>query len=101
MSNKPERPAVIQIDMTPDGQFSQPFGGGGEAAPVANRLLRLAIIAGVLTTAAALVALTLWVALALIPVILGVGVISYLAIRLQMWRRGGSGGFPPRGNPWR
>jgi hypothetical protein len=96
MSNKQERPAVIQIDMTPDGQFTQGFGGSGEAAPVASKLFRLAVIAGVLTMVAALVALTLWVALALIPVIIGVGVVSYLAIRFQMWRRGGSGGFPPR-----
>jgi hypothetical protein len=92
---------MIQIDMTSDGRFTQSLGGAGEAAPVASKLLRFAVIAGVLTTVAALVALTLWVALALIPVIIGVGVVSYLAIRFQMWRRGGSGGFPPRGNPWR
>ncbi len=99
MSNNPEKP-MIQIDMTPDGRFATPFPDGLEPAPVASRLLRLAIIAGVLTAVAALVALTLWVALALIPVLLGIGLVSYLFIRVQMWRRGLSGSFPAR-HPWR
>jgi hypothetical protein len=92
MSNKSERPVLIQIDMTRDGRFTGPA-----AAPIASRVLRLAIIAGVLTAVAALVALTFWVALALIPVIVGVAVLAYLAIRFQMWRLGRSGGFPPGG----
>jgi len=97
MSNNTEKPSVVQIDMTPDGRFAP--SAGSDAAPWAFRLLRFAIVAGVLTIVAALLALTLWVALALIPIILAIGVISYIAVRIQMWRRGVSGSFPVR-NPW-
>jgi len=84
MINEPKRPITLQIDMTTDGQFTGP-----QAAPIASRLLRTAIIIGVLSVAAALVALTLWVALALIPIALAIGLMAYLAIRFQIWRRGG------------
>jgi hypothetical protein len=96
MINEPRRPVAIEIDMTPDGRFADT--PGVNPAPVASRLFRAAVVIGVLSLVAALVALTLWVALALIPIAIGVGVVAYLAMRFQVWRRGNLG---RGGNPWR
>jgi hypothetical protein len=86
MDNHMKRPVVTEIDMTVDGQFLPP--PGGAAAPLASRLLRAAVVLGVLATLVAVVALTLWVALALIPIAIGIGLVAYLALRFQLWRSG-------------
>ncbi len=103
MDNTHKRPVVTEIDMTVDGGFAQPQRGA--AAPVASRLLRSAILLGVMATVVALVALTLWVALAMIPIAIGLGVVGYAVLRFQMWRRGRSGRGPVAGpfggKPWR
>lgn len=104
MINEPKRAVVLEIDMTPDGQFAGPQAGMSDGpVPVTSRILRAAIVIGVLSIIAVLVALTLWVALALIPIAIGMGLVAYLALRFQLWRRGGPAKFRSgRGsNLWR
>lgn len=73
------------IDMTADGAFRTP-----PPTPLANRILRWAIVIGVLAAGLAVAALMLWFALILIPIALGAGLIAYAAFRYRMWKAGAS-----------
>jgi hypothetical protein len=78
--------------MLPDGTFrpTQP--------PIAVRVFRWAAIIALLAGGLALAALALWFALILIPVVIGAGLIAWLAYRYQIWRAGRG---PGNRNVWR
>ena len=69
------------IDMTPDGQFRGP-----PPTPWASRILRYAIVVGVLAAGLAMAAFALWFALMLIPIVIGAVVVAYAAFRWRLWR---------------
>lgn len=73
------------LDMTLEGDFVAPP-GARPAAPVAERVMAVAVLVAVLAGALALAALLLYLALALIPVVVGAGLIAYGAFRWQLWR---------------
>ena len=69
------------IDMTPDGQFRTP-----PPTPWASRILRYAIVVGVLAAGLAMAAFALWFALTLIPIVIGAVVVAYAAFRWRLWK---------------
>jgi hypothetical protein len=76
------------IDMTLEGEFvSRP---PPPAPPIGTRIMVWAIVAIVLSAAVLIVALTLWFVAMILPVVLAVGLIGWLALRYQLWRTGGS-----------
>ena len=79
-----------QLDMTPDGRFVEP-----PAEPLADKILRYAVIVAVVAALAAAAALALWLALVLIPVALAGAAIAYAAFRWRLWQAGWSGGRHP------
>ncbi len=87
--NRPH-PMVIQIDMTPNGEFRSPQPSGGPPPGRFSRtVFRIAVLVAVLAGASALAALTLWLALTLIPIAIGAAVIAYVMIRFRLWQRRG------------
>lgn len=74
------------LDLLPDGSFRP------RQPPLAVRVFRWALIVAVIAGTLALAALALWFALILIPVVIGAGVIAWLAFRFQVWRAGGPDG---------
>lgn len=78
---------VTQIDMTPDGRFRVP-----PPTPVSTRILRLALVVAGLAAMGALAALAFWLALTLIPIAIGAGLIAYAIYRFKRWQAGGSFG---------
>ncbi len=77
----------LQIDMSPDGSFREPV-----KPPLSARILFWAILVATIAGSIVVAALALWVALALIPLVLGAAIVAYLAFRFQLWRYGGSAG---------
>jgi len=75
-----------ELDMLPDGSVRS------RQPPLAARVFRWALIIAVIAGTLALAALALWFALLLIPVVIGAGVIAWLAFRYQLWRAGRPGG---------
>jgi hypothetical protein len=73
----------LEIDMRPDGGFSEPA-----KPPLAARIFFWAILVATITGAVVIAALALWVALALIPLAIGAAIVAYLAFRFQLWRSG-------------
>lgn len=71
--------------MRPDGSFREPA-----KPPLAARIFFWAILVATIAGGIVVAALALWVALALIPLVLGAAVVAYLAFRFQLWRSGGS-----------
>lgn len=78
----------VQLDMTPQGEFLSP--PRGPAAPLTSRLLRVAILVAVLAGAMSLAALAFWLAISLIPVMIGAAAVAYGLYRYRLWqmRRG-------------
>jgi hypothetical protein len=74
----------IILDMTPDGQFRQP--PGRAATPFSAKVLRVAILVGVLTGALALAALAIASLFILIPIAAGAGVVAWATYRWRRWR---------------
>jgi hypothetical protein len=70
-----------ELDMTPDGRFRAPPG-----TPLATRIARTALVIAILSGIAAALILTLWFALALIPVALAAALVAWAAFRFQLWR---------------
>jgi hypothetical protein len=89
-----------ELDMLPDGSFRDP-----PKPPVAARVLVWATLFAVVAGAFAVAAFALWVALIILPVALGAGVVAWLAFRFQLWRAGLTRSRYPvgRGSPnlWR
>jgi hypothetical protein len=74
-------PVPLQIDMTPDGRFAGP-----QPAPVSSKILRLALLVAGVAGVIAIAALALWLALTLIPIAIGAGLIAYGVLRYRMWK---------------
>jgi len=85
------------IEMTLEGEFVSP--PPPPRLPVATRIMVWAIVAMVLAIAVLIVALTFWVVVMILPLILGAALVAYLAFRYQMWRGGRS--FTIRRGPGR
>jgi hypothetical protein len=88
--NRRDRVA-IQIDMTPDGRFSAPQPGRGQApgaSPISGKIMRVALLVAAVAAAGAFASLALWLAMVLIPVAIGAGVVFYGLIRYRMWKAG-------------
>lgn len=78
------------LDMTADGSFRAPA-----RTPFSTRLLAYAVVVAVVAGVVAFAAFALWLALALIPVVLFAVLVIVLTVRFKMWRarRGPSGGI--------
>lgn len=85
MNKERKDPVSLQIDMTPDGRFAGP-----PPAPVSGQLLRLALLVASIAGVVAIAALALWLALTLIPIAIGAGLIAYGVLRYRMWKSGRS-----------
>ena len=72
------------IEMTLDGAFVEPEGGG--RPPLGARVMLWAIIAAMLAITALIVAVTFWFVLMILPAVLLLGLAGYLAWRYQIWR---------------
>lgn len=83
MDQKRKDPVSLQIDMTPDGRFAGP-----QPAPVSSQILRLALLVAGIAGVVAIAALALWLALTLIPIAIGAGMIAYGVLRYRMWKSG-------------
>jgi hypothetical protein len=90
MRNSNEKTVLVQIDMTPDGEFISP-----PRSSFGNQVLRVALVVAALATAGALAGLAFWLAMTLIPIAIAAGLIGYAIIRYRMWQATRSGGFPP------
>jgi Flp pilus assembly protein TadB len=69
------------LDMTVEGEFVGP-----QPAPLADRVMRVAIVVAAICSAVALAAVALYIAVLLIPLALAAALIAYLAFRWQLWR---------------
>lgn len=87
------------LDMTPDGQFID-APPRGNVPPLAAKALAISVFVAVLAGIAGVAMLALWLALQLIPIAIGAGLIAYGVFRFQVWRarHGSLGG---QGNPLR
>jgi hypothetical protein len=70
-----------QIDMLLDGSFRLP-----RRPSLPMRIAGVAIVVAVLAGTFAIAALALWLAIAMIPIVVIAGVIAWAAIRFQLWR---------------
>lgn len=70
-----------ELDMTLEGEFISP-----QPAPLANRLLLWAIIVAVMAGALCIAAFALWLALLILPVAVGAGVVAWGMYRYRLWR---------------
>jgi hypothetical protein len=76
------------IDMTLEGEFVAPPQPPGPT--LGARIMVWAIVAMVLAVTLAIVVLTFWFVVMLLPLILAAGLIAYVAFRYQLWRMGRS-----------
>lgn len=70
-----------ELDMTLEGEFISP-----QPPPLANRLLLWAIIVAVMAGALCIAAFALWLALLILPVAVGAGVVAWGMYRYRLWR---------------
>jgi hypothetical protein len=70
-----------ELDMTINGEFVSP-----PRASVSSRILMWAIAIAVVAGALSLAALTLWVALMILPVAVGAAVVAWVMFRYRVWR---------------
>ena len=76
------------------GEFVEP-----PRPPVVSRIMLWAIVVAVLAGALSIAAFALWLALLVLPVAIGAGVVAYGLFRFQAWRAGKSLGS--RRDLWR
>ncbi len=69
--------------MTLEGEFVSP-----PTAPVSSRIMLWAAIIAVVAGAVTIAALALWLALLILPIAVGAGLIAYVMLRYKMWRAG-------------
>ena len=74
---------IVQIDMTPEGDFISPSG-----SPLGNAVLKWAIIIAALAAAGMLAAFAFWLAVILVPIAIGAGLIAYGILRYRIWQAG-------------
>jgi hypothetical protein len=79
MSMNNHRPP--QLDMTLEGDFVRP-----RRPPILGQVLFWALIVAIIAGALAVAAFALWLAMLILPVALGAGVIAYGLYRFQLWR---------------
>jgi hypothetical protein len=83
-----------ELDMNLQGEFVEP-----PRPPVTTRIMLWAIVVAVLAGALAIAAVALWLAMIVLPVAVGAGVIAYGLYRFQAWRAGAS--LSGQRNLWR
>ncbi len=71
--------------MNLDGEFVSP-----PQPPIVSKILLWAIVVAVLAGAFAMAAFALWLALMILPIALGAGLIAWGLYRFQVWRAGKS-----------
>ncbi len=74
------------IDMTLEGDFVAP--GGPGKPPIGARVMLWTILATVIAVSLAIVALVVWFVAMILPLLLGIVVVAYLAHRYRFWRAG-------------
>lgn len=70
-----------ELEMTLNGEFVSP-----PQLPLGNRLLLWAIIVAVIAGALCVAAFALWLALIILPVAVGAGVVAWGMYRYRIWR---------------
>lgn len=70
-----------ELDMTIDGEFVAP-----PTMPVSTRILVWAIVIAMIAGALSLAALALWLALIILPVAFGAGIVAWGVFRYRIWR---------------
>lgn len=70
--------------MTLEGDFVRP--PRPPRPPILGQILFWALIVAVIAGALAIAAFALWLAMLILPVALGAGVIAYCIYRFQLWR---------------
>jgi hypothetical protein len=74
------------IEMTLDGDFVSP--PPPPTPPIGTKIMLWAIIAAVVSMSLLIVVLTLWFVAMILPAVLILSAICYLAYRYQVWRMG-------------
>ena len=67
--------------MTLEGEFVAP-----PTAPLSSRILVWAVLVAVIAGGLTLAFVALWIAMLVLPVAVGAGVVAYLLFRYKMWR---------------
>lgn len=75
------------IDMTLEGEFTTP--PYPTRPPLLARLMLWGVVTAVLALAVLIVAISLWFVAMILPVVLAVALIGWVALRFQLWRAGG------------
>jgi hypothetical protein len=70
-----------ELDMTIEGEFVSP-----PTPPIASRILMWAVVIAIIAGGLSLAAFALWLALLILPVALGAGIIAWAMFRYRMWR---------------
>jgi hypothetical protein len=80
------------VDITLDGRFAEAPQPG--IPPIPARIMGYAILVAILGGGLAIGLLALWLALTIIPIVIGAGLIAYVVFRAQRWfaRQGSFGG---------
>ena len=81
-SMKDRRPP--ELEMTIEGEFVSP--PTPPITPISSRILLWAIVVAVVAGALCLAAFALWLALLILPVALGAGVVAWGMYRYRLWR---------------
>ena len=83
-----------QIDVLPDGSYREiPVRGPSLVTQVGRYALVVAVLAGVV----ALASLAFWLAISLIPIAIGAGLVAWAAFRFRVWQMSRNSSF--RGPP--
>lgn len=69
------------LEMTLEGEFISP-----PVAPISSRILLWAIIVAVMAGALTIAAFALWLALLILPVAVGAGIVAWGLFRYRLWR---------------
>ncbi|MDR3523884.1 MAG: hypothetical protein P4L66_07245 [Acetobacteraceae bacterium] len=72
---------IVQLDMTPDGEFMSPPG-----SPLGNKVLKVALLLAVIAGAGVLATFAFWFAMVLIPIAVGAGLLAYGILRFRIWQ---------------
>jgi hypothetical protein len=70
-----------ELEMTINGEFVEPA-----TVPLSTRILVGAIVIAIVAGALSLAALALWLALLILPIAFGAGVVAYGVFRYRLWR---------------
>jgi hypothetical protein len=90
MEQQRKNTVIVELEMTPDGDFVTPPG-----SPLGNKVLKIAIVLAAIAVAGVLASFAFWLALTLIPIAIGAALVAYGILRYRVWQAQRSGGFPP------